>query len=1354
MGRHPRVLAVARFLRILGGLKFLRTFLIQSAIALGLVRGLAAQETLSDWLNAPGVDMKDPAQRAAVVAKARAQRDQHRQAAQAKAKQLGLPTRHLLRNGRTVELMDFIGNRPVYFTTHNVNAAISTGANLLQAAPYSMNGTGVTVGEWDAGSARTTHQEFGGRVTAKDGAAAADHSTHVGGTIAAAGVVAAAKGMAPSVLVDSYEWTNDKSEMTARGASYPGEAGKIYLSNHSYGFIEGWNYTGKASPMWDWWGTGTNSAGTEQDFGKYDTNARDDDSLAFSLPYYLVVRSAGNDRADNPSTGDPVSLTAGGTSAVSYNPASHPAGDGVYKGNGYDTMSADAVAKNVLSIGAVADAVSGGVRAPANGTMSYFSSWGPTDDGRIKPDLVANGDNLYSSIATSNSAYATYSGTSMAAPNATGSAALLVQWWDHLFPGHAMRASTLKALLIQTADDLGTPGPDYQNGWGLINVKAAADLAQAYKDSPGTRRIIEDQVITTAVSRSYTFAWDGSSPIRATLCWTDPAGTAVTASDSRTEELVNNLDLKINGPAGTLHQPWVMPYVGTWTNANLSAPATTGVNNTDNVEQVFIASPPAAGNYTAVVTFSGTLTNGSQKFSLIISGGATSAVAAAPTASSLAPNTGTGTTTLTLVGANFLLGANVKLTKAGQSDVAGTGQEVIGNSVKFRINTSGMAAGLWNAVVTNPDGQTVSLQNAFSIVGPAWQDTLESGATGWTHSATSPYTTDNWTLSTAQSHSATHSFFAAAQAGANIDDLYSPSISIPAAATNLQLTFWHYYNLQNTKDAGVLEFSVNNGAWFDVLASGSGASFASGGYNSAISSGSNPLNGRQAWTGDGGSFTQVAVNLTDTAKYAGNTLRIRWRLATNSTTASTGWYVDDAALAAVIPSSNLAPAIVNAASATSATVTGLSSNLSVTASDDAGEPALTYTWSYTGGTFQTPVSFSENGNNIAKTTTATFTAAGSYTFTVTVRDAEGLTATSSVDVVVQQTPAGITVTPSSVSKVYGETQIFTASVLDQFGAALAAQPDVTWSTNGGGSIAADGTFTANAVGGPFNITATSGSITGTANVTVTKAAATVTLGSLSQTYSGTQKSATATTSPSGLAVTFTYDGSTTAPTNAGSYAVVGTNNDANYTGSASGTFVVSKATASVTLASLAQTYDGNQKSATASTTPSNLTVNFTYDGFATAPVDFGSYAVVAAINDTNYSGSASGTLVIAGQTLASWRAQYFTPAEITAGLADDMADPDGDGWSNLAEYALGTDPRNSTPDLSSALDDAGLTLTFTRPKALPDVIYSAESSTDFLTWNPLTLELVADGAVQTLRARVLFIGAIREKQFIRLRFSR
>jgi hypothetical protein len=146
-----------------------------------------------------------------------------------------------------------------------------------------------------------------------------------------------------------------------------------------------------------------------------------------------------------------------------------------------------------------------------------------------------------------------------------------------------------------------------------------------------------------------------------------------------------------------------------------------------------------------------------------------------------------------------------------------------------------------------------------------------------------------------------------------------------------------------------------------------------------------------------------------------------------------------------------------------------------------------------------------------------------------------------------------------------------------------------------------------------------------------KLTATVTLGNLSQTYDGAQKTATATTNPSGLAVTFTYNGSATAPTNASSYTVVGTINDANYQGSATGTLTIAKAPATVTLGSLSQTYDGTPKLATATTSPDGLLVDFTYNGSAAAPTNVGSYPVVGTINNPNYQGSSTGTnnLVIA-----------------------------------------------------------------------------------------------------------------------------
>jgi hypothetical protein len=180
---------------------------------------------------------------------------------------------------------------------------------------------------------------------------------------------------------------------------------------------------------------------------------------------------------------------------------------------------------------------------------------------------------------------------------------------------------------------------------------------------------------------------------------------------------------------------------------------------------------------------------------------------------------------------------------------------------------------------------------------------------------------------------------------------------------------------------------------------------------------------------------------------------------------------------------NQPPAISTNAAAIPSPVTGTSTALSVTATDDAPESGLTYTWSYTGGF--PGVSYDQNGNNAAKATTATFAAAGDYHFTVTVQDAEGLSVTSSVDVTVQQTPTSLTVAPANATVGKGDAQIFVATVRDQFNAALGSQPAVTWGVSGGGSIATDGTFTASAVGGPFTVTATNGSINGTANVTVT-----------------------------------------------------------------------------------------------------------------------------------------------------------------------------------------------------------------------------------------------------------------------------
>ncbi|MDA0577752.1 MAG: S8 family serine peptidase [Verrucomicrobia bacterium] len=551
-------------------------------------------------------DLSDDAARQAWSDAVLAREAAERPTAESVAAKAGVPASGDNEHG-AYQFLSVRDGRPYVRTTRNLNSAISAGANLVGQPPYNLNGTGMTVAVWDAGSVRVTHQEFAGRLTLRDSVAAHHHSAHVGGTIGAAGIDGAARGMAPAVRLDSYDWNSDAAEMIQAAMATPGQAGKIQLSNHSYGFQSGW----QGSTWYSTWGISREA----DSFGLYDFYAAEQDAICYNAPYYLPFKAAGNDRIDTaPSEGALFTYFDGtGAHIKAYDSATDPYGDN-WDDGGYDTISLESNAKNILTVGAVNDSVSGGLRSLAAATMSSFSSWGPSDDGRIKPDLVANGVNLYSSGASSDSSYLFLSGTSMAAPSAMGSAALVVQRYGQKFPGFFMRASMLKGLLIHKADDVGAPGPDYQFGWGLINTLAAVQHVDAHAAHTNAQRMIEGVLSNANPTNTHRVLWDRVSPIRATLCWTDPPGVVRSGVDNRAPSLVNDLDLRVIAPGGAVALPFVLSVT------NPAAHATPGDNGVDNVEQVFIAVPPVVGEYEVRVSVDKALTNGVQVYALLISG--------------------------------------------------------------------------------------------------------------------------------------------------------------------------------------------------------------------------------------------------------------------------------------------------------------------------------------------------------------------------------------------------------------------------------------------------------------------------------------------------------------------------------------------------------------------------------------------------------------------------------------------------------------------------------------------------------------------------------------------------------------
>ncbi len=379
------------------------------------------------------------------------------------------------------------------------------GADSAQAPPIALSGDGVTVLVYDGGLVCATHADLAPRVVNGEGGVAATHATHVAGTLGGSGGSSGGlyRGVAPAVGIVSYRYAgcdpvclyNNPQDL----ADDYGEAIAVHAADFATNSI----------------GANIVANGYDCDFlGDYEHTARLIDAIAagaLGRPF-LSFWAAGNERAG---------------SAVC--------------GSSYYTMGVPAGAKSAIVVGAVASDTQ---------EIASFSSLGPVDDGRMRPDLVAPGCEIGGDHGVTSTrsciGHTVYCGTSMATPAAAGAAALVHERLASVQRGPLTLPAATKAILACSAIDVGNAGPDYTSGYGLVDVVAAVGIADQ-------GMIVEESVAHgETVSRRIDVP-AGRTRLRAVLAWDDPPGEPLVLPS-----LVNDLDLRLVDPAGGVHLPFVL----------------------------------------------------------------------------------------------------------------------------------------------------------------------------------------------------------------------------------------------------------------------------------------------------------------------------------------------------------------------------------------------------------------------------------------------------------------------------------------------------------------------------------------------------------------------------------------------------------------------------------------------------------------------------------------------------------------------------------------------------------------------------------------------------------------------------
>jgi len=428
----------------------------------------------------------------------------------------------VLRRLAALPYVSYIASQPIKPRVLNYNNRAAQGADALGATSgRRLFGDGVVVGVGDDANP-SSHIDFTGRLIVRTPAPYNVHGTHTSGTVAGGGILNPMyQGMAPhSTIVSQYF-----SDILANAPTYVNDYDMVLTNNSYTDYPSGCAYD-----------------------GEYDALAYATDAQLYDYPYLLHMFASGNDG--------------------SYTCTPFPFQFATIK-SGFQC------AKNALIVGQVDNTNYAGTNTYLTGSGS---SAGPTLDGRIKPEIVAGGTGVISTIP--GNGYEKQWGTSMASPTITGAMALLVQRYRQLAGGGDPPAILLKALACNTANDLGNPGPDYIFGYGSMNARAAVQCMEGGQFGYTTINNGQTQNFSLPVP-------SGLAQLRIMIYWND-----YPAAPYSPVALVNNLDLTVKDPTSFVHHPLILNSNPASVNNN----AVEGIDSVNNIEQV-VVNNPTSGTY-------------------------------------------------------------------------------------------------------------------------------------------------------------------------------------------------------------------------------------------------------------------------------------------------------------------------------------------------------------------------------------------------------------------------------------------------------------------------------------------------------------------------------------------------------------------------------------------------------------------------------------------------------------------------------------------------------------------------------------------------------------------------------------